>query len=145
MPSAYAFSPHAVRARHARVDRGGRAATAATRASSTWVPLNESWGVPRSRSDPAQRRLATALYHLTKALDPTRPVIANDGWEHTRGDILGVHDYARRAGCSAERYRDAEAIDRAVGDRSAGRAPRAARAPRDRGQPVVLTEFGGIS
>ena len=40
----------------------------------TWVPFNESWGVPNLESDPAQQRLRrAALYHLTRALDPTRP------------------------------------------------------------------------
>ena len=59
-----------------------------------WVPLNESWGVPNLRRDPAQRHYVQALYHLTKALDPTRPAIGNDGWEHLVGDIHGIHDYA---------------------------------------------------
>ena len=34
-----------------------------------------------------------ALYHLTKTLDPTRPVIGNDGWESVATDIIGIHDY----------------------------------------------------
>ena len=34
-----------------------------------------------------------ALYHLTKTLDPTRPVIGNDGWESGATDIIGIHDY----------------------------------------------------
>lgn len=33
------------------------------------------------------------LTHLTKALDPTRPVVATDGWETIGGDIIAVHDY----------------------------------------------------
>ena len=59
-----------------------------------WVPLNESWGVPNLARDPAQRHFVQALYHLTKSLDPTRPAIGNDGWEHLVGDIYGIHDYA---------------------------------------------------
>ena len=47
-----------------------------------WVPFNESWGVPDlPDTAPAQRHYVQALYHLTKTLDPTRPVIGNDGWE----------------------------------------------------------------
>jgi beta-galactosidase/beta-glucuronidase len=49
----------------------------------TWVPVNESWGVQHISHDPAQQHFVQALYHLTKALDPTRPVVSNDGWEHT--------------------------------------------------------------
>ena len=30
---------------------------------------------------------------MTKSLDSTRPVISNDGWEHTMSDILTLHDY----------------------------------------------------
>src|SRR5260370_33817761 len=44
-----------------------------------WVPLNESWRVPNLVRDAAQRAFPPAIYSLTKALDPTRPVIANDG------------------------------------------------------------------
>ena len=111
----------------------------------TWVPLNESWGVPTIAQDAAQRDYATALYHLTKALDPTRPVISNDGWEHTRSDILGVHDYAPTGELLAERYRDAEAIDRAVGDQSPAGRRVLLEGAGDPAQPVVISEFGGLS
>src|SRR5213075_1463257 len=58
-----------------------------------WVPFNESWGVPDLPHSPAQRNCVQALYHLTKTLDPTRPVIGNDGWESVATDIVGIHDY----------------------------------------------------
>ncbi|MBR7518541.1 glycoside hydrolase family 2, partial [Mycobacterium tuberculosis] len=58
----------------------------------TWVPLNESWGVPNIAERADQRAFASALYHLTRAVDPTRPVISNDGWEHTVSDVASVHD-----------------------------------------------------
>ena len=58
-----------------------------------WVPLNESWGVPDLPESSAQRNYVQALYHLTKTLDPTRPVVGNDGWESVATDILGIHDY----------------------------------------------------
>ena len=38
------------------------------------------------------------MYHLTKTLDPTRPVIGNDGWESVATDIIGIHDYDRGSG-----------------------------------------------
>jgi beta-galactosidase/beta-glucuronidase len=58
-----------------------------------WVPFNESWGVPELASRGDQRHAVEALYHLTKTLDPTRPVIGNDGWEASATDIIGIHDY----------------------------------------------------
>ena len=48
----------------------------------TWVPLNESWGVQHIAHDASMLHFVRALVHLTKALDPTRPVVSNDGWEH---------------------------------------------------------------
>jgi beta-galactosidase/beta-glucuronidase len=45
----------------------------------TWVPFNESWGVPDLPASAAQRHYVQALYRFTKTLDPTRPVVGNDG------------------------------------------------------------------
>src|SRR6185503_9928791 len=59
----------------------------------TWVPFNESWGVPDLAEKATHRSCVQALYHLTKTLDPSRPVIGNDGWESTATDVLGIHDY----------------------------------------------------
>ena len=111
----------------------------------TWVPFNESWGVPELSTDPAQRAFVQSVYHLTKALDPTRPVIGNDGWEHLVGDMIGVHDYAVDAGLLRERYGTRQALDETL----------ATVHPQDhrlilgdggRGsKPVVLSEFGGIA
>ena len=58
-----------------------------------WVPFNESWGVPDLPDSPTQRHYVQALYHLTKTLDPTRPVVGNDGWESVATDVIGIHDY----------------------------------------------------
>jgi hypothetical protein len=82
---------------------------------------------------------------LTKAIDPTRPVISNDGWEHTVSDILGIHDYALRGEHLVERYHTTHGVDRV----RIGHGPQRRRLllnPADqRGQPVMLTEFGGVS
>ncbi|PSL06850.1 glycosyl hydrolase family 2 [Haloactinopolyspora alba] len=111
----------------------------------TWVPINESWGVPEIATSTRQQDLATALYHLTRALDPSRPVISNDGWEHTESDILGVHDYATTGAALNERYGSPDAIERTL----AGTGPAARRITlndADRpGRPLVITEFGGLS
>jgi beta-galactosidase/beta-glucuronidase len=110
----------------------------------TWVPINESWGVPNVARDPAQQAFVQALYWLTKALDPARPVIGNDGWEHLVTDILGIHDYAVEGNVLRERYGSAEAVERTLRDVQPGPHPIVLPGFQHRGQPVMLTEFGGI-
>src|SRR3712207_7702339 len=58
-----------------------------------WVPLNESWGVQEAEVDERQRGLIRALTATAEALDGTRPVSANDGWE-----TLGGRSEERRVG-----------------------------------------------
>ncbi|WP_223869732.1 glycoside hydrolase family 2 protein [Paenibacillus sabuli] len=106
-----------------------------------WVPLNESWGVVNICNDPQQEQHALAMYHLTKSLDPTRPVVSNDGWEHTRTDLITIHDYAWQREVLEARYAERE---RALQARPSNRWVLVPGYP-DEGQPVLLTEFGGIA
>jgi beta-galactosidase/beta-glucuronidase len=110
----------------------------------TWVPMNESWGIQHVSTQPAQRSLSESLYHLTKALDPSRPVLANDGWEHSGSDIVGVHDYAPRGEDLRERYADAAAVQQTMRTGRPAMRPVLLTGfdPGDR--PVMLTEFGGV-
>ena len=59
----------------------------------TWTPFNESWGVPEIKTDVKQQRFTESIYYLTKSIDSMRPVVVNDGWEHTVSDIITLHDY----------------------------------------------------
>lgn len=114
----------------------------------TWVPLNESWGVQHAAHDVAQQHYGLGLAHLTRALDPSRPVVSNDGWEHTDSDIWSVHDYSERGEDIRSRYGTTEAVQELLrGIGPAGRRMRLTGAApvHDRGQPVMLTEFGGVS
>ncbi|MGW0522234.1 sugar-binding domain-containing protein [Crossiella sp. NPDC003009] len=110
-----------------------------------WVPLNESWGVPDIGADPAQRHLAQALFHLTKSLDPSRPAIANDGWEIAGGDFWGVHDYHQDPDTLKSRY-TRENLDRG---HFTERWPNSRRLLLDgvdyAEQPIMLSEFGGAT
>lgn len=110
-----------------------------------WVPFNESWGVPDLPTSPAQRHYVQALYHLTKTLDPTRPVIGNDGWESIATDIIGIHDYDDKPEQIAKRY----GLSQVEGllfkrERPGGRMLVVEGTTRS-DQPIVLTEFGGIA
>jgi hypothetical protein len=110
-----------------------------------WVPFNESWGVPNLEHDDAQRHAVQALYHLTKAIDPTRPVLGNDGWENFVADILGVHDYSASGEVLRERYGTYEAFERTVARvRPYYRRITLPGLP-EQEQPLVVSEFGGIT
>ncbi len=111
----------------------------------TWVPINESWGVQHVAHDEQMKHYTQALWHLTHALDGTRPVVSNDGWELTDSDVWSVHDYDASPEALAERYRDPAALTTLLeGVGPAGRRMRLT-GEADRGQPVMLTEFGGIT
>ena len=73
-----------------------------------WVPLNESWGVPNIQIDKRQQQHALTMYHLSKSLDPMRPVISNDGWELVTTDLFAIHDYEWREEVLSERYSSKE-------------------------------------
>jgi len=105
-----------------------------------WVPINESWGVPDLATDPAQREHLLALYHLTRSLDSTRPVVSNDGWEHARTDLLALHNY-RDAEDLAASY---ATIESSVAATPANR-PAYVSGHSYWGEPVLITEFGGIA
>jgi len=110
-----------------------------------WVPLNESWGVPNLVHDPAQRHYVQAMYHLTKAHDPTRPAIGNDGWEHLVGDVYGIHDYAFEGATLRERYGSSEAMERMIHEVQPHHHAVTLPGYHREGEPIMLTEFGGIS
>jgi beta-galactosidase/beta-glucuronidase len=105
-----------------------------------WVPLNESWGVPDLLGDARQPRHLVSLYELTKALDPFRPCVSNDGWEHARTDLVTIHDYEGSGEVLRPRYATLESI---LAAQPAKRVITLPDYPYS-GQPLMLTEFGGI-
>lgn len=110
-----------------------------------WVPFNESWGVPDLPDSPAQRHYVQALYHLTKTLDPTRPVIGNDGWESVATDIIGIHDYDDSPERLANRYGASEVESRLFKRERPGGRILLLDGTTHSDQPIMLTEFGGIA
>lgn len=106
-----------------------------------WVPINESWGVPNINNDARTWHHALAMYALTKSLDPTRPVISNDGWEHVKSDLCTIHDYEWQRDVLAQRYATAE---EAVAFKPSG-LRLYAKGSQYAGEPILVTEFGGIS
>jgi hypothetical protein len=83
-----------------------------------WVPINESWGAPNIQ-DTRQQNHLRAMVSLTKSLDQTRPVIDNDGWEHTDAtDLFTIHDYAANGDLLYRKYKDLGKPDAAIPDNS---------------------------
>lgn len=105
-----------------------------------WVPINESWGVTSIKNSFEQQRFSVAMYSLTKALDPTRLAMSNDGWEHTVSDLCTVHDYDADTKRLVERYSNLELV-------LPGPQNRLIYAPGYGygGEPMLLSEFGGVA
>jgi hypothetical protein len=112
-----------------------------------WVPINESWGVPNLPDNARERHYVQALYHLTKTLDNTRPVVGNDGWESVATDIIGVHDYDDQPERFAERYHADDVRPRLFKrERPGGRLLiLEGHSQVHLDQPLMITEFGGIA
>ncbi len=110
-----------------------------------WVPLNESWGVPDLPDSPAQRNYVQALYYLTKTLDPSRPVVGNDGWESVATDILGIHDYDSQPERIAKRYGRNDVESQLFSRERPGGRMLVLGGNDEICQPIVLSEFGGIA
>jgi hypothetical protein len=110
-----------------------------------WVPFNESWGAPNLPDSPAERHYIRSVYHLTKTLDPTRPVIGNDGWESVATDIIGIHDYDPDPARIARRYHADEVRPRLFRRERPGGRLLVLEAQPHPDHPIVLSEFGGIA
>ncbi len=108
-----------------------------------WAPINESWGVPKLEDDPRQSAYIKGLYHLTGALDSTRPVIDNEGWQHTdETDLFAMHDYTGQGDALAAKYANLGDPDSPLPD--VGRETLLSGYAYN-GTPIYLSEFGGVS
>lgn len=111
-----------------------------------WVPVNESMGFPKlGEQHPGQYAFIERMVAETRRLDATRPVIDNDGWEHTDiTDICAIHDYTPTGDAIRDRYRDTVATGRLPVTVWIGGKPLFSRGSKFRGQPIVLSEVGGF-
>ena len=58
-----------------------------------WGLFNEEWGIGDLRQAPGRARALAGIYAEVKRLDPTRLVVDQSGWSHTRTDLFDVHEY----------------------------------------------------
>ena len=116
-----------------------------------WVPFNESWGVPNIQLNKAQQAHTMSLYYMLKSIDQTRPVISNDGWVMTKTDLVGIHNYAHgnpdlpQDAKKAAFYRDVmQSLDLTLSSQAVD-LPVFADGYEYEGQPILLTEVGGVA
>ena len=111
----------------------------------TWVPINESWGIPEVSICEKEQNFANTLYYLTKAIDNTRPIISNDGWEHTKSDIITIHDYKQDEELLYQEYTDKNMKVLNNLKEYNGKHRLFANGYKYEGQPVIMSEYGGIA
>lgn len=103
-----------------------------------WCPFNETWDFDGKRHSIP---LIDTFYDVTKAMDPTRPVIANSGsFPTTRTDVHDVHDYEQDPQRFRANYAEMEngilhdQLDRSYPKRQVYKTE----------LPVFVSEYGGI-
>jgi hypothetical protein len=111
----------------------------------TYVLFNESWGIPSVKYDKKQQNLTLSLYYLTKSLDQSRFVISNDGWEHTKSDIITIHNYVEEGKDLFKIYANLEThLSNQYENTHQVKQVFASNFSYE-GQPIVFSEYGGIA
>ena len=108
----------------------------------TWVPVNESWGMDRLYANKQMQASANMLYYQVKALDGTRMVSTNDGWECVQSDIFGLHDYAATGDVLAKHFASRDEITEHACDH---RMAYCDGKEWNGKEAFLLTEYGGIA
>ena len=110
-----------------------------------WTPVNESWGVEERivAERPDQIAYLNALYSLTQALDSSRPINGNDGWQNPQTDLATIHDYTQhgeKLKCNLETYVKSPHLGAPFPPYLVAHLP----GHPYQGQPILVTEYGGI-
>ena len=110
-----------------------------------WVPFNESWGVWHQSTRPQQRAFVDGVVGVTRAMDNSRPVIGNDGWEFSSGDLWTLHLYVEQKNLTQRLNELIESPGSSVTEGN-GMGSRAGALPgaNVEGLPILLTECGGV-
>jgi len=100
-----------------------------------WCPFNETWDTAgRKQNDEVLRN----VYLVTKALDPTRPVIDTSGNYHVVTDLYDIHDYEQNT----------ELFHKHYGNLEPGTLPFETHPQRqgyDGKVPLFMSEYGGAA
>ncbi len=98
-----------------------------------WCPFNETWDVNGAQQS---NYILSQLYHITKALDPTRPCIDTSGNFHVITDIYDVHDYEQIPEKFVQHYEPMKTDFNKSWDNFPQRQ-------HHEGQPYFVSEYGG--
>jgi beta-galactosidase/beta-glucuronidase len=116
-----------------------------------WCPFNETWDERREGgigSIPQDDEVLRQIYLVTKALDPTRPVIDTSGNYHVVTDVFDIHDYEQDVAAFAAKFEDMRTGGRMQpdGTMESGGTVYTTYPDRQRygGQPYFVSEYGGI-
>jgi hypothetical protein len=112
-----------------------------------WCPLNETWDKPDGSRMPNE--IPLMIYNVTRAVDPTRPVITNSGYVPaytTSGAQIGaafdVHDYTQDPEAFAKVF---DELDAGIIKDQLHRNPvYSKRQVLDTTKTVFVSEYGGI-
>ncbi len=113
-----------------------------------WCPLNETWDI-KSTGGRLSDEMACLIYNVTKAKDPTRPVIINSGFVpsfdlsgHIIGAAYDIHDYQQNPEDFAKIFED---TDKGIIKDQLYRNPHyKARQIYDPSKALFVSEYGGI-
>ena len=102
-----------------------------------WCAFNENFE--------GSGELQQMIWHITKAIDPTRPALEASGWMHTlpNAEVRDAHDYTDNPEALRKRWMDYFAAP-PEGPFPPARYYNAAASNADRGVPFMISEIGGI-
>jgi hypothetical protein len=113
-----------------------------------YTPLNESWGVEGIPENKQIQHFAQSLYYMIHSMDESRLVSGNDGWEECTTDLLTAHNYSHGQENEVEKYQKfvADLKDRdTITAHSMINRYIINPGFEDEGQPIILSEFGGVA
>lgn len=102
-----------------------------------WCPLNETFDIPLDAGRHAQDdEVIRQIYLVTKALDPSRPVIDVSGFYHVQTDIYDLHDYEQVPQVFSDHFTQMQVGDRLYDEKDS-------RQHYDWKTPLFMSEYGG--
>lgn len=107
-----------------------------------WCPLNEVWGAWDDPTKLPDIRFAEMVYDVTKMLDTTRPCVdVSGGYHGKRTDLYDFHCYGTEKDLSEylRQWKENGVLDVPLLNHSG------LSVPYKEGQPVHVSEYGGIS